>query len=298
MSGGGAFGIFGDMFQARAGERASETQGDAAAAQGNLQNYMYQQSRADLAPYRHIGTQALNALAELYGFSGYEGGTDIKAGAPFSVRKESHRGELLSDGLSHGLTPGTRIDFNPDALGDQSAGGGQGGGRSTSTGTGQPNYDRFLSSPDYTFALEQGLDASNKQAAASGRLRSGGQMKALTRYGQGMASQQLGTYFNRLAAMAGIGQTATNQAGNLGAHYGDRIGDAIGNAGGAAAAGQLYRGNVIGQGFNNMAGNMGYNGNRNNGGDTSVFGGNGYSEDFNNMDTGSASDTSVGFNWG
>lgn len=241
--------LTGTMFQARAGERAGETQADAAAAQGNLQNYMYQQSRADLAPYRHIGTQALSALGELYGFTGWEGGTDIKAGAPFQVRREKHN--IWKEGLSSALTPGTRIDFNPGALS------GRGGvtidGKTGEVERGQPNYDRFLNSPDYQFALDQGLEASNRQAAAAGRLRSGGQMKALTRYGQGMASQQLGTYFNRLAAMAGIGQTATNQGGNLGQGYAAGMSNAIGNAGGAAAAQSLYRGNVIGQGFNQAA---------------------------------------------
>lgn len=270
--------LTGTMFQARAGERAGETQADAAAAQGNLQNYMYQQSRADLAPYRHIGTQALNALGELYGFSGWEGGTDINPGSPFSVRKEKHN--IWEEGLSSGLTPGTRIDFNAGALG---GGGGGPTGEGGATERGQPNYDRFLNSPDYQFALEQGIDASNKQAAASGRLRSGGQMKALTRYGQGMASQQLGSYFNRLAAMAGIGQTATNQGGNLGAHYGTQMSNAIGNAGGAAAASSLYRGNVIGQGFNQAANLYG---NRSANNDTSLMG-NGYSNEFNNMDTSS-----------
>lgn len=284
----------GQMFQARAGQRAAQTSGDAAAAQGNLQNYMYQQSRADLAPYRHIGTQALNALGELYGFSGWQGGTDIQAGSPFSTRQEKHN--IWKEGLSSGLTPGTRIDFNAGALGGsgvQSSGGATGA-------TGQPNYDRFLNSPDYQFALEQGLEASNKQAAASGRLRSGGQMKALTRYGQGMASQQLGSYFNRLASMAGIGQTATSQGVASGQGYANSMSNAIGNAGGAAAAGQLYRGNVIGQGFNSMANSSGYN-SGGGGSSTALFGGSDYSNTNGNgwgddgYDYGSTGDN---FNWG
>lgn len=284
------------MFQARAGQRASQTSADAAAAQGNLQNYMYQQSRADLAPYRHIGRQALNALGELYGFSGWTGGTDIRAGSPFSTREEKH--DIWKEGLSSGLTPGTRIDFNPGALVDQGSGRpatGEGSGE-----RGQPNYDRFLNSPDYQFALDQGIEASNRQAAASGRLRSGGQMKALTRYGQGMASQQLGNYFNRLAAMAGIGQTATSQGVASGQGYANSMSNAIGNAGGAAASGQLYRGNVIGQGFNNLGQTLGYN-SGGGGGSTALFGGN----DFSNTNGGGWGNsgynypsTSDNWNWG
>ena len=254
--GGGAWGIFGDMFQARAGERATETQADTAAAQGNLQNYMYQQSRADAAPYRYIGQQALNQLGQLYGFSPYQGGTDITAGAPFSSRTESHEGDLWSEGLSQGLTPGHRIDFNPDAL--RGAGGyaGQGGQNVLAGGgggtPGKPDYSAFYNSPDYAFALQQGQQQLDRSAASKGRLFSGQQMKASQQFGQGQASQQYGNYFNRLASLAGIGQATTQSQNALGANYSGQMSNSLGNYGGAMAAGSLYRGNVIGNAFNNF----------------------------------------------
>lgn len=278
--GGGAWGIFGQMFQARAGERAAETQGDTAAAQGNLQNYMYQQSRADAAPYRYIGQQALNQLGQLYGFSPYQGGTDIQAGTPFTSRTEDH--DIWSEGLSSGLTPGHRIDFNPSALGGQPGQGGQDVNALNRGGTaGTPDYSAFYNSPDYAFALQQGQQQLDRSAASKGRLFSGQQMKASQQFGQGQAAQQYGNYFNRLASLAGIGQATTQSQNALGANYSGQMSNSLGNYGGAMAAGSLYRGNVIGNAFNNMGYNQGSNQ------WSQPSSGNGYSNEFNNMDTSS-----------
>ena len=82
----------------------------------------------------------------------------------------------------------------------------------------------FTESPGYQFRLNQGLNAVQKSAAARGLLGSGGTMKALNDYAQGQASSEFENYANRLAAMAGIGQTSTNQTGVLGANTANQIG--------------------------------------------------------------------------
>ena len=51
--------------------------------------------------------------------------------------------------------------------------------------------------PGYGFRLSEGLKALERSAAARGGLLSGGTGKALTRYGQEMASQEFGNAFNR-----------------------------------------------------------------------------------------------------
>lgn len=54
-------------------------------------------------------------------------------------------------------------------------------------------------------------------AAARGGLNSGATLKALTEFGNNYADQQGYTpYMNKLASLAGIGQTATNQTAQAG----------------------------------------------------------------------------------
>lgn len=75
----------------------------------------------------------------------------------------------------------------------------------------------FQTSPGYQFAMDEGRRAIDASASARGMLNSGARLRELTRFGQGMANQEFGNYQNRLAALAGIGQTATGQGAQLGA---------------------------------------------------------------------------------
>lgn len=121
----------------------------------------------------------------------------------------------------------------------------------------------FQADPGYQFRMSEGMKAIERSAAARGGLNSGATLKALTRYGQDVASQEYqNAYnrfnadrdrrFNRLSALAGIGQTAQTQVNAAGQNYanqvsGNQIG--LGNAIGAAYIGQANRmSNLVGQG--------------------------------------------------
>lgn len=67
--------------------------------------------------------------------------------------------------------------------------------------------------PGYQFALEQGNQAINRSAAAKGALNSGGVLAELSRYGQGMASQEYGNQVNRLSDLMRGAQNFGVQAG-------------------------------------------------------------------------------------
>ena len=73
--------------------------------------------------------------------------------------------------------------------------------------------------PGYGFRLSEGLKALDRQAAARGGLISGGALKAAQRYGQDVASQEFGNAYNRLAGLAGVGQTATGAMGNAASQF-------------------------------------------------------------------------------
>jgi hypothetical protein len=82
-------------------------------------------------------------------------------------------------------------------------------------GTGQ-----FTASPSYQFALQQGLQAQQRQATATGRLGSGAHLKDATQYAKDMASTEYQNFLNRWyqsltpwQSLANQGQTATTNIG-------------------------------------------------------------------------------------
>ena len=79
--------------------------------------------------------------------------------------------------------------------------------------------------PGYQFRMDQGVNALDRSAASRGMMQSGAQQKALTRYGQGIASEELGNAYNRVAGVQNSGQQAAGAIANL---YGQR-GSALGN---------------------------------------------------------------------
>jgi hypothetical protein len=80
---------------------------------------------------------------------------------------------------------------------------------------------RFFESPDYRFALKEGLGALDNSAAAKGNLLGGNQMRAVTEYGQGLATQNLSNYLARLSGLSGQGIQASSVLGSLGTTLGN-----------------------------------------------------------------------------
>lgn len=126
-------------------------------------------------------------------------------------------------------------------------------GKPTATYAGSAAPDTsWQTSPGYEWRLNQGIQAAERSAAARGLLRSGGTMKAIQRYGEGLASSEYENYANRLAAMAGIGQSATGSTAAAGAQATQGITNAYMNAGNARASAYQNTGAQIG----NLAGNL------------------------------------------
>jgi hypothetical protein len=114
----------------------------------------------------------------------------------------------------------------------------------------------FQADPGYAFRLSEGLKALEASRAARGGLLSGATGKALSRYGQDLASQEYGNAFNRyqtervnrlqpLGALMGAGQAAAaGQAGYAG-QYGQTAGGLTTDIGAARAAGDVGAANAI-----------------------------------------------------
>jgi hypothetical protein len=97
------------------------------------------------------------------------------------------------------------------------------------------DFSKFYQSPDYQFALDQGMKGLDRSAAARGRLYSGGYGQDLTNYAQGLATQNYGNYYGRLADMAGIGQSSAQNLAGYGAQKANQISQQYGNIGHARA---------------------------------------------------------------
>jgi hypothetical protein len=69
--------------------------------------------------------------------------------------------------------------------------------------------------PGYQFRMNQGVSALDRSAASRGMLQSGAQSKALTQYGQGLASGELANAFQRVGAVQGNAQQASGALANL-----------------------------------------------------------------------------------
>lgn len=81
--------------------------------------------------------------------------------------------------------------YDPSFWQQAFSGGGGGGGGTLS------NLVNIEQSPAYKWRYDQGLEAVNRTAAAKGMLGSGNRLAELTKYGQGMASQEYGDEWNR-----------------------------------------------------------------------------------------------------
>jgi len=116
--------------------------------------------------------------------------------------------------------------------------------------------DDYQADPGYGFRLAEGQKGINAAATARGSRYSGATLKALARFNSDQASQEYGkaydrynndvtTRFNRLASVAGVGQTATNATSAAGQTYASQAGDAIQSAGTARASGYVGTANAI-----------------------------------------------------
>lgn len=142
------------------------------------------------------------------------------------------------------------------------------GGNAGATGYGKYAQDfgmsDFQADPGYAFRLAEGQKALDRQAAARGGLISGGALKAATRYGQDMGSQEYQNAFNRyqtnrtnqlqpLGNLMASGQSAASNQGSAAGNYGTNAGNLGMAAGQAIGAGQLGMANTLSNALNTGA---------------------------------------------
>jgi hypothetical protein len=136
----------------------------------------------------------------------------------------------------------------------------------------------FQADPGYAFRLSEGMKALDRTAAARGGLLSGATLKGAQRYGSDLASQEYQNAFNRyqanrsaqeqaygnafnrfqtertntlapLQSLAGVGQSAAQQAQQASQNYAAGTTASLGNYGNAAASNIIGAGNARASGY-------------------------------------------------
>lgn len=269
--------LIGGVATTVAGNKAAGAQEDAANSANQTQLAMYNQTRADQEPFRESGYNALAAINRGLGL-GPPGDANMSAqplsydewllqfgGGPLPAAPPAGGGiggamdrAVYASRLSESQAAYNKYKTQFER--DRAASGAVGYGDFTRDFS---NED-FYTDPGYQFRLDEGGRAVDRSAAARGGLLSGRTLKELTRFGQGVASDEYGAAyarfnnnrtqrFNRLASVAGIGQTATNFTGQVGENAAGAIGENTLQAGNARAARAINQGNAV----NNVTNSLG-----------------------------------------
>jgi hypothetical protein len=250
----GASSIAAGSEQAGAAKSAAQLQAQEAQNSLNFQEQQYNTEQQQAAPFLATGTQATQTLQQL--LNGNQGATTNASigGANYN---------LQTGGGSTGLlTPWTSQFQAPTAAAAEAT-------------------------PGYQFTQQQGVNALENSAAASGGALNTGTQKNLIGYSEGLAdttyqqtyqnaltqyqqaynqfqNNQTNTY-SRLAGVSGagqqqvassgqLGQQAANTVGNINLTTGAQQGQDIQNAGAATASGYVGAGNAASAGLSNVAG--------------------------------------------
>jgi hypothetical protein len=281
LAAGGSLGAAG--LESSAAGKAASTQANAADYAANIQGQLgqeslaneeqtQQQNQANEEPFLQTGANSLASLGYLLGITpgGTVGGGTATPGQTLSI--PGVKGSVNMPGV----TPLTgTANTNLGALGSLMEA--YPGGTFTA-----PTAAQAEQTPGYQFALNQGEKAVQSGASANGSLLTGGTLNAEQQFGQGLAdtnynntyNQALGTYntnyntwannqanqFNRLAAVAGMGQTSAQTLGTQGiqsagqiantlTNTGQQLGTDFQNAGAATASGYMGAANAWGGGI-------------------------------------------------
>lgn len=118
-------------------------------------------------------------------------------------------------------------------------------------------YNTFWQSPDYQVAQNEAQRALTARNAALGIQDSGAAQRSALQAGANIASQSYNNYANRLSALAGVGQTAASNLGNLGANFAGAVGNIGMNNAQNQASSYIAQGNQNAQTAGSIGGLLG-----------------------------------------
>lgn len=113
----------------------------------------------------------------------------------------------------------------------------------------QDAFGQYVESPEVAFSRAQGEQALIRNRNATGGAQSGRTLTDLNTYAQGVAQQGYGSYYDRLAALAGMGLNATgsvaSNASNMASGIaGLQVGKGVAKASGTMGKTNAYTGMI------------------------------------------------------
>ena len=266
---GGAAAIGGSLLSANAAGKASKQQSKAAKRTLNLQRDVFETTEANQQPFIESGQLGLQALLFELGLGDAPTiGGGFKVGdETFGTREEA---EAFVGGFKSvkgtgtgrfktalGSEEGNRPDRQVEIIGPRTFRSPTGQNFNAipgieSAGDGRV-FGGFQESPGFKFAKQQGIDAVDASAAGAGNLFSGNTLQALTEFGSGFASQQRGTFLDRLSGLVNTGAGSVDQLSATGTQFAAAGTSALGALGNAQSAGTIGRANAFQGGLNSLS---------------------------------------------
>jgi hypothetical protein len=205
--------------------------------------YSGHQAQQDVNNFFGYATPAYTSpnqlLAQMTPLGAKESAKLLKKG--FSVDDLMARGTLSSQLTGKQLKRLTKAGLSPDQIQQLQMGQQQPMQQPPQGAGGGQNFDILRNSPDYQFAMQEGMGNIGNSFAAKGGAASGNALRALSEFNQGMASQQIDKFLSRRGVQIdrGIGATNNVQAGATG--YANNATELYQDRGDARASGILGR---------------------------------------------------------
>jgi hypothetical protein len=235
--------------QSKASREASQTQAAASDAAVQLQREQFEQTRADLAPWREAGAWALPRLQQMI----RQGpGQPFQAPRGLDPRQYTF---VPPTAATLQQDPGFQFRLQTGMQALEGTAAARGGLLSGGALRGALDLGQQMGSQEY--------GAAYGRALGQNELRYG---RALTanqdQYNRALQQWQLGqglreTQYNRLAGLSGTGQTTSQYLGGLGANYAANAGELALQRGNVLAAGQIGSANAWGNFANTTANTLG-----------------------------------------
>lgn len=232
--------IAGSALSAYSSKRAGDKQASAAAKAGQMSERQFDVMRADTAPYRQVGSNALYRLGDLLGVGP---ATQSTLRPPRMPDKEEFR-RSGKKARKYGAYDTKKYedamnDYDRDISKYQADVSSQ-----INAGPQNRNMAQSIleSTPGYQFRLSEGQRQLDRMQSASG-VTGGRAVKEAMRYGQDYASNEFSNTTDQLYRLAGLGSNQVNTSVSAGQNSAAMSGNAA-MAGGEAAANKYA-------GFNN-----------------------------------------------
>lgn len=201
--------IAGSKSQSKAAQQSANASQNATNATIAEQRRQFDIAQRNQQPWLTTGTSALNQLASIYGLSQTSPAATGAGGAATTQTRMPRINPVTGEPLPYLANP------SPAANAPAAA-----------TATNPSGMAGFVASPDYQFRQNEQARALTARNSALGIQDSGAAQKAAMQYSGNLASGEFNNYANRLASLAGVGQTAANTSAQLGQNFAASFGNA------------------------------------------------------------------------